>query len=128
MRVSADPVSERVDGEIQRLLVQVISDVRSPEDTGLLLSNLLSEAERTVVAKRLAIAVFLTEGQSYADIKRQLKVSSATVAKVQEMLDTPGINLALRKIREDRWASQWAKKLAGAVEKLVGKREVMDQT
>jgi uncharacterized protein YerC len=122
MRVSTDPMSERVDGEIQRLLVQVIADIRSPEDADLLLSNLLSEAERTVIAKRLAIAVFLTEGQSYENIKRRLKVSSATVAKVQEMLDTPGINLALKKIKEDRWASQWAKRFSTAVEALVGKR------
>lgn len=121
MRLSHDALSTEIDEEIARLLVQVVTDVRSPEDMDVLLRDLLAETERLAIAKRLAIAVFLTEGKSYDQIKKLLKVSSATVAKVQEMLDTQGMKLALRKIRDDRWASQWAKKLSGAVEKLVRK-------
>ena len=123
MRLSHDALSTEIDEEIARLFVQVASDVRSPEDMDVLLRDLLAETERLAIAKRLAIALFLTEGKSYDQIKKLLKVSSATVAKVQEMLDTPGMKLALRKIHDDQWASQWAKKLSGAVEKLVGKTE-----
>lgn len=121
MRLSQNELADTVDRQVHELLVQVVSDVRSADETQTLLGALLSETERLAVGKRLAIALFLTEGKSYDAIKDLLKVSSATVAKVQEMLDMPGMKLALKKISDDRWASDWAKKLSGAVEKLVGK-------
>lgn len=121
MRLSQLTVRGDTDRGMHQLLVQVIADLRSTEDTQELLDNLLTETEKIAISKRLGIAVLLTEGKSYDEIKDTLKVSSATVAKVQEMLDTPGIKIALSKIQDDRWASLWAKKFSDAIDRLVGK-------
>ena len=121
MRLSQAVIHGDGERKIHQLLVQVIADVRSAEDTQDLLNNLLTETEKVAISKRLGIALLLTDGKSYDEIKQVLGVSSATVAKVQEMLDTPGIKIALSKIRDDRWASIWAKKFSDAIEKLVGK-------
>lgn len=107
--------------KIHELLIQVFSDIRSPKEAETLVSNLFTESEKVATAKRLAIALFLTRGNSYEQIKRRLQVSSATIAKVQESLNTPGMKLALQKISVDEWAGQWASKLSDALGKLLRK-------
>jgi uncharacterized protein YerC len=121
MRLSDQVMSEPIENEIRQLLSQIIADIRSENEAQVLISNLLTETEQLAVAKRLAIALFLKRGQSYENIKQSLKVSSATVAKVQESLDTPGVRLALRKVETDEWAEEWAGKLSKAFSKLLGK-------
>lgn len=107
--------------EIEDLLIQIISDIKGADEAKVLLSDLLTETERVAIAKRLAIALSLTNGKSYEEINESLKVSSATIAKVQESLDTDGMRLAIEKIRIDDWAGDWAGKLSGAFGKLLGK-------
>lgn len=107
--------------EIEELLVQIISDLKGVGETKALLSDLLTETERVAIARRLAIALSLTNGKSYEEIRESLKVSSATIAKVQESLDSDGMKLAIEKIRIDDWAGDWAGKLSGAFGKLLGK-------
>ena len=110
-----------IEKEIRKLLTQIIADVREEKEAEQLLSDLLTPAEQMAVAKRLGIAMSLIRGASYEEIKKRLKVSSATIAKVQESLDTPGMKLALSKAATDEWAEKWASKLSSAMGKLMGK-------
>lgn len=121
MRSSDQAINVAMEEEIEDLLVQIISDLKGAAEAKILLSDLLTETERVAVAKRLAIALSLTNGKSYEEIKESLKVSSATIAKVQESLDSDGMKLAIEKVRIDDWAGDWAGKLAGAFGKLLGK-------
>lgn len=121
MRSSDRAINFAMEEEIEELLVQIISDLKGAAEAKILLSDLLTETERVAVAKRLAIALSLTNGKSYEEIKQSLKVSSATIAKVQESLDSDGMKLAIEKIRIDDWAGDWAGKLSGAFGKLLGK-------
>lgn len=121
MRSSDQAINVAMEEEIEDLLVQIISDLKGVGETKALLSDLLTETERMAVAKRLAIALSLTNGKSYEEIKESLKVSSATIAKVQESLDSDGMKLAIEKVRIDDWAGDWAGKLSGAFGKLLGK-------
>lgn len=121
MRSSDQAINVAMEEEIEDLLVQIISDIKGADEAKILLSDLLTETERVAIAKRLAIALSLTNGKSYEEIKESLKVSSATIAKVQESLDSDGMKLAIEKIRIDDWAGDWAGKLSGAFGKLLGK-------
>lgn len=121
MKVSSRDMNMAMEEEIEELLVQIISDLKGVGETKALLSVLLTGAERSAIARRLAIALSLTNGKSYEEIRESLKVSSATIAKVQESLDSNGMKLAIEKIRIDDWAGDWAGKLSGAFGKLLGK-------
>ena len=82
----------------------------------------MSPIEYQVIAKRLAIAIFLDKGRSYENIKSTLKVSSATIASVQETMGNPGIQHALRKVKADEWADEWAGKISTLMGKLLPSR------
>jgi len=53
----------------------------------------------------------LKSGASYSNIRRQFRVSPATIAKLQGDLKGPGVKLILKKIEVDKWASHWEKKI-----------------
>jgi uncharacterized protein YerC len=70
-----------------------------------------------MLAKRLAVAAYLKKGRSYDAIKTELKVSSATVAAVQTLLEknTEGLNLALKLLEADQWAEALINKLSAKI-------------
>jgi len=111
--------SKTIEKQIFSLFYQLVADVKSPREVEVLFADLLSTTERQVVAKRLAIALFLDKGRSYDNIKQALKVSSATIASVQEQMGNPGIQLALNKVKAEEWADQWAGKISNLVGKIL---------
>ena len=76
--------------------------------------DFLTPSENIVLAKRLAIALYLEKNKSYEEIRRSLKVSSATIASVQSMLEhrSEGFMLAVQQIKAEEWASEWSEKIS----------------
>lgn len=111
MQISSRKLNQHIESQIFQLFHQVLCDTRSLEEMDIVLKSLLSESEHLVVAKRLAIAVYLEKGRSYENIKQNLKVSSATIASVQDMMSDEGFLLALRKVKAEEWADKWARRL-----------------
>lgn len=108
MQVSKKDVSYKIEKKIFRSLYQVLSDLKKPSDVEKFLSDVLSETEKTVLAKRLGIAYYLNKNKSYEAIRQDLKVSSATIANVQKWLEEggEGLHLALKAIEADEWAGE----------------------
>lgn len=117
MRTSGIPLNPELKEEILNMLPQLLADLRNPTDTKTFLNSFLSEKELEVFSKRLAIIYWLKKGRSYHTIKNEIKVSSATIASIQDTLHRPGIELAV-KILE---ANEWASKLSDRLKKIVGK-------
>lgn len=112
MQLSKKIIDDSTEQEINHLLFQLLSDLKNPQEAKKLVNGILTPAEVTTIAKRLAIAHFLKQGQSYEKIREQLKVSSATIASVQTKLSEPnGYSMALEKIHADQWANKWAKRI-----------------
>ncbi|HUW24527.1 MAG TPA: Trp family transcriptional regulator [Patescibacteria group bacterium] len=112
MRVSSQKLNPAVEKDILDILCQVLTDTRDKAEIKQLLKSFLSRAELLCLAKRFAIAKYLNDGLSYAEIKRRLKISSATISQIQEQLaKAPGLRIALEKIMIDEWAEHWAKKI-----------------
>ncbi|MBU2577495.1 hypothetical protein KKA69_01530 [Patescibacteria group bacterium] len=112
MRVSLQKINPKVEKEVLSLLYQVVSDTRKTDEIEKLLKGLLSEAELLSIAKRIAVAKYLKEGLSYTEIKKRLKVSSATVSQIQsQMQGEPGFQIVLEKIEMEQWAEKWEKKI-----------------
>lgn len=90
---------------------QLVVDIKTPEEAINILTSLLSETELTAVTKRLAVAYWLRNGRSYENIRDNLKVSSATIAAVQQALNEPGWKQALKKVTAEEWATKWENKI-----------------
>lgn len=119
MQVSKQKLNRTIEKQIYQIFNQLISDIKSNHEAETILTDLLSETERQVLAKRLAIAIFLDKGRSYDNIKNTLKVSSATIASVQEQMGNPGVQLALQKVKAEEWADEWAGKISSFVGKIL---------
>lgn len=104
-------INDSLRRQIAKTLAQTVSDLKDLEEAHTFLGDFLTESEYEAFAKRLAIAYWLRKGRSYSNIKQNLKVSSATIATVQSIMETEGFQLALKKIEAEEWASVWTKKI-----------------
>lgn len=112
MRISKKRVNGQRKKEIFDLLLQTIADIKSKEEAKIILENLLSKTELSAVSKRLGVVYCLDKGLSYQKIKKELKVSSATISSLAENLENKnGFQLALKKIKADEWANRWANRI-----------------
>ena len=81
-QVSRRKLNKEVANKIFETLLEAVSQMRSKSEVSMFINDLLSPVERTMIAKRLAIAVLLLKRWDYPSIKDFLKVSNATVSKV----------------------------------------------
>lgn len=115
MQISKRALNPKLEKEIKKMLSQVVADLPNNEKAEIFLQDFLTETEYIVLAKRLAVMYYLSKGSSYEKIKKEVKVSSATIASVQNALEnkSPGFEMALQFIKAEEWASKWTSKLSG---------------
>lgn len=117
MRTSEHKLNPSLKNQILKIFSQTIADLKDFNSADVFLNDYLTKSEHESLAKRLAIAYWLRKGRSYSNIKRNLKVSSATIANVQSMMDKPGFRLAIKNIEAEEWANVWSKRIKGFVGK-----------
>jgi len=117
MQLSKHGVSRPIEKKIYKSLYRVLADIKQPRSVEIFFTGILTETERVALAKRLAIAVYLKKNKSYQVIKNELKVSSATIATVQKLMNenNEGLNNALKAIEADEWASKLTRKISTVV-------------
>lgn len=79
--------------EVEKYFYQLcvaIAETKSPKEAAELLRDLLSYQESEMIAKRLKIAELLLENMTYETIMKRLKVSTSTIARVQEWIKISG--------------------------------------
>jgi uncharacterized protein YerC len=93
-------------------LIYAFSLVRSPQDSALLIQDLLTEYEVKNLAKRLRVAKLLLQGQKYEEIKEKVHVSKATIAKIAVWLENrgEGFKKIIKKIPEPTKVKAWWEK------------------
>ncbi len=111
MRISEKKVNTILKNQIGKTFFQTIADMKDAKEVTTFFSSFMTDSELDTYAKRLAVAYWLKKGRSYSNIKENLKVSSATIATVQDLMDKPGFVLALKKMEAEEWANQWAEKI-----------------
>ncbi len=117
MRKSEQPLNLSLKKQIEETLAQTLADLRDISEARIFLRDFFNESELETLAKRLAVAYWLKKGRSYSNILENLKVSSATIASVNSIINRPGIKLALKKIEAEEWANKWAEKIKKFVKK-----------
>ncbi len=119
MRISKQKLNPFLAKEIKKIFAQLITDIRDEKEAALFLNDFFTVTENETFSKRLAVAYYLKKGRSYSNIKDNLKVSSATIAEVSDMMKKEGFELGVKKIEADEWASVWSER----IKKIVGKKD-----
>ncbi len=117
MQVSKHGVSRPIEKKIYKSLYQVLADIKQPRSVEIFFTGILTDTERMALAKRLAIAVYLKKNKSYEVIKKELRVSSATIATVQNLIvqGNEGLNTALKAIEADEWADKLTNRISTTI-------------
>lgn len=104
-------ISQKLTLSILEQFYQVVGDIRSEQEARTFFADFLTESERIMFSKRLAIALQLEAGKSYEEIRKMYGVSSATISSIAELMVTDGMQMAIQKVKTEQWAEEWATKL-----------------
>lgn len=100
----------KLEGIVQKELYDefswIVSELKDSKEVESFFSELLTQTEKIMLTKRLAIAVLLTRGYTYRDIRKVLRVSFPTIRSMQF------------------WLNHGRGGLKGAVEKILKRREI----
>jgi TrpR-related protein YerC/YecD len=111
MQTSSKKLSRKQQQKITRQFVTLLSDLRHLDECQTFFESFLTKTEQSVFAKRLGIVWMLDQNKSYEEIKKKLKVSSATISSVARQMNEEGSQLMVGKLRVDDWAGRWAQKI-----------------
>lgn len=89
--------------ELFEQLCVLVASLHKPTETKEFLEHFFTAAEQTAFAKRLGIAQQLGEGNSYEEIAKNLKVSSATISTVGTALKSSPVQSAMRYLAAENW-------------------------
>jgi TrpR-related protein YerC/YecD len=89
-QVSKNPVPRETGRRIRKAFTRALVGIRSEREMERYIFDLLTPTEQIMLAKRLAIAALLIEGLPYREISERLKVSTATIGRVNVWLETAG--------------------------------------
>lgn len=84
-QVSKHRLNQSVYNKIFSLFPQFLGKLSRQGHALVVVNALFSSTEKTMIAKRIAIAFMLVKGYSYEMISDKLKVSYGTVAKIAEL-------------------------------------------
>lgn len=82
------PPNERQ--ELMIYFCQALSSLKNAPEAAKFLTDLISPQEAEMLAKRLKIAQLLVQGNKYEEIRTALKVSHATIARINVWLNLSG--------------------------------------
>jgi uncharacterized protein YerC len=111
MRTSNRKLNISLRNQVEKTFYQLIADLTNPEEVETFLKDFLNDMELEAFTKRMAVAYWLKKGRSYENIKENLKVSTATIASVQNLMKKPGFKLAIKKIGAEEWANIWTERI-----------------
>jgi len=80
--VSQRKLNTKIEKEIKRLLIKTIGDLKNKEDFENFFEAFFSETEQIMFSKRFLIYYFLEKGNGVEEIAESLKVSPATVVRL----------------------------------------------
>lgn len=111
MQTSNKKISGKQKKAITQQFLHLISDLKTPDESQVFFDSFLTKTEQNVFIKRLAIMQLLDKGLSYKEIKKKLKVSSATISSVASQMKNQKQQVLIDKIKLEEWADKWANKL-----------------
>lgn len=109
-QVSRRVLSGKVEKRIFEVFSKIISDLKDPEEINDFLDDFLSPPEKTMLTKRLSVALMLAKGYTYDIIGEILKVTPPTIANVNINLKYKGKGyrkIINKVLQEEKWHKFW---------------------
>jgi uncharacterized protein YerC len=99
-KVSRIPLRGDVWDRIFNLFVETTASFKDKAELSSFINDLYSPTEKIMLAKRLAAAVLLAKGHNYLGIRRALRISDPTIAKISMKIkySDGGLKNAVEKI------------------------------
>lgn len=85
-RYNANKISYSKQDKLVNLFCRVLSYLKTEQAIQNFLKDLLNRQERIMLIRRLLVAELLIEGRTYREIRNQLHVGQATIARVNRWL------------------------------------------
>ncbi|PIR61975.1 MAG: hypothetical protein COY81_02605 [Candidatus Pacebacteria bacterium CG_4_10_14_0_8_um_filter_43_12] len=101
--------NRQAEQELQQDLAVVLTELKKPSLTEQFLSQFLTQTEVQALAKRLAILKKLHQNYSYAQIQKELAVSSATISLVAQIKDSEIGEQMIESLSVHDWATKTAR-------------------
>lgn len=101
--VSKVKLDQKIEKDLIKTLEFVLTKLTKEEEMNRFLLSLLTPTERLMLAKRLAMTVLLKENLPDSHISATLKVTRATITKMQLFLEArgQGYDYALKKLENE---------------------------
>lgn len=85
-KISKNKLDSRISRLILEQLIVAFQSLNKKDEVGRLFRSLFTKTEQIMLAKRLATAMLLEQGESYAVISNTLKISNATISFVRQAI------------------------------------------
>lgn len=89
------PVREDLSERVYRLLIETLSNLKTKEEVEGFVNSIFTPTERIMFAKRLAASLLLAKDHDYMEVRRILRISPPTIAKMSFRLRYEGADLML---------------------------------
>lgn len=90
MQISQKYLPKKLEEKLFKLFFESLAGLSKSDDIERFLFSLISPFEKTMLAKRLGIAILLAKGYQHEDVRNILKVSQETVSRVSMALNYRG--------------------------------------
>lgn len=85
-RVNNKKLEEFIEKEIYRELLKEFKNINSVSDLDNFFGKFMTDDERTLFFRRIAVIKLLKQNKKYRDIKKLLGISSGTISKVADII------------------------------------------
>ena len=89
-KISRMPVREDLSVRVYNLLIGTLSNLKTKDEVEGFVGSIFTPTERIMFAKRLAAALLLAKGHDYMEVRRILRISPPTIAKMSFRLRYEG--------------------------------------
>lgn len=103
--VSRNKLEPKEEDELKEVLNLVLASISKRDEMLKFINSLLTDTEKLMLAKRLAMIVLIKEGKSDSDISNALHVTRITVTKFKYFYEArarEGYDIAINKIENDK--------------------------
>ena len=90
--ISKKPLNKKIQTQLNQQLIRTIVGLRTIDGGTHFISELLTQTEQIMLAKRLMTIFMLAEGISQYRIKKILNISSSTVARTAHLMSNGAFN------------------------------------
>lgn len=114
-QVSKIRLSKKTEKDLINSLTLVLSSISKKEDMLLFVDSLLTDTEKLMLAKRLAVIAFINNELTDSQISNALNITRMTVGKLRYFYEgrgKKGYSIALNKINRDKNLQEFKKILS----------------